>query len=450
MTSNEYLANLTRQISQAPLSSGAEEEIRYKLLDWLGCAIGGAACQKPASFINQRAKVENGATIIGSHSTGTPTDAALCNAFSASYLEFDDTHKVALSHPGAPNIAAAIAVCESEDTTFQRLFCAIIAGYEVMLRLGAAINPSHYETWHTTGTCGIFGATSAACLGYGLDTDSIARALGIAANMSTGFRFAFGTDAKTACVAHASMCGILAADMAKIGFSGPEEILDHALLPIMSRVPSRDALIEQDRRRPLWRNCAYKSYASCGHTHTALDCWNLLITEHNLSADEIAEVTVTTFSVAKEATGSFKHADSTQARFSIPYCFAVALLVGEVTPKVFSLHYLDSPEVIELAEKIVVTASPEFDAMYPLLRPAQITVRLKSGKTLEKSLTMSVTNPPRKFLRQKYHALTDPVIGPDTAQTIEALILEGDCQLPVRAFTTILQEANFTPNQAIY
>ena len=444
MKSNDYLAEIVSEISSTPLSNCEEEEVRYKLLDWMGCVIGGAVCHKPAALIQQRSVVENGATFIGASKTGTVVDAAFCNAFSASYLEFDDTHKLALSHPGALNIAVAIAACESEECNFYKLFLAIISGYEVMLRLGAAINPSHYEVWHTTGTCGVFGATAAACLAYGMQTSDISRAFGLASNMSTGFRFTFGTDAKTASAAHAAMCGVLAADMARLGFSAPDEILEHALLPIMAKDVTAESLTEQSLNQRFWLNCAYKSYASCGHTHTALDCWNLLLNEHKLSADDIERVTVCTFSVAKEATGTLKCFDPVQARFSIPYCLSALLITGEVTPKVFAEEYLNDPQIICFAQKVNVISCKECDRKYPALRPAKIVVLLKNGKTIEKSLDISITTPPRNMLRRKYRALVTQAIGKNAMEKLEALILYGDSRTPVKKLTTFLRNLEFS------
>src|SRR3546814_776727 len=142
-----------------------------------------------------------------------------------SLLLFDDNHATMRGHPSAPVLPAVLALAEAADLGLEDALTAFVVGYEIECRLGVALNPSHYEIgWHATATQGTMGATVAAALLMGLDTETAARALGIAGSLAGGLRANFGTMTMSLHSGAAASAGVRAARMASLGFSADPDI----------------------------------------------------------------------------------------------------------------------------------------------------------------------------------------------------------------------------------
>ena len=167
------------------------------------------------------------ATVIGDVDSYTPPGAALINGALAHSLDFDDTHAGGSVHVSAPIVPAALAAAELAGADGARLLAAIVAGFEVQIRLSMALDPhEHYKRgFHPTATCGTFGATAAAANIFGLDREQIESAFGICLSQAAGsLQFlADGAWSKRFQVGHAAMCGLTAASLASEGFRGPAE-----------------------------------------------------------------------------------------------------------------------------------------------------------------------------------------------------------------------------------
>ncbi|MDO9444557.1 MAG: MmgE/PrpD family protein, partial [Dehalococcoidia bacterium] len=157
-------ADLARFIVEARVPADVRRTTRRYLLDWLGSTVAGGELRPPA-IIREVIEDLGGhpqATVLADGSRTSAPLAALANAAASHVLEMDDLDRASISHPAAPVVAAALAVAERDGATGEELLNAIAIGYEVMIRVGEALGPSHYEHWHTTGTAGTFGAAAAA------------------------------------------------------------------------------------------------------------------------------------------------------------------------------------------------------------------------------------------------------------------------------------------------
>jgi 2-methylcitrate dehydratase PrpD len=141
--------------------------------------------------------------------------------------ETDDLHRASVTHPGCVVVPAALALGEKLNSTPQQILTAILHGFEAMCRIGSAVGPAHYKIWHNTATCGPFGSAMAAATLLDLDEDQTMHALGNAGTQSCGFWQFMDTGAmsKHLHAGRASESGLLAAELAQHGFSGPPEIL---------------------------------------------------------------------------------------------------------------------------------------------------------------------------------------------------------------------------------
>ena len=153
--------------------------------------------------------------------------AALCNGTAAHALDFDDTNFTMLGHPSAPVLAAGLAAGELALADGPALLHAFLLGFEVETTLAEVINPAHYERgWHATCTLGTLGAAAAAARLLGLDADGIRTALAVAASQSSGLKENFGTMTKPFHAGHAARSGVVAALLAREGWTAAEQALE--------------------------------------------------------------------------------------------------------------------------------------------------------------------------------------------------------------------------------
>ena len=196
---------------------------RRSLLDWVGSAIRGGMVE-PARIslgVARRSMKGDEATVLVTGERLSTLGAAFANGAASHVIELDDLHQGSTFHPAAPIIPAALAVAEREGSSGHDLLRAITLGYDVAIRIAEAVNPSHYRYWHPTGTCGVFGATTAAAVLIGLDHEELVQALGSAGTQASGlWQFlADGAMSKSLHTAHAAHDGIVSADLAAAGFT---------------------------------------------------------------------------------------------------------------------------------------------------------------------------------------------------------------------------------------
>ena len=224
------------QLSEIP-----EETIelgKKSILDALGLALSGSKAETAGlieKYVQSLGCGSGGATMLGSAAKLPPRFAALANGIAIHVDDYDDTQLASakdrvyglLVHPTVCVLPAALATAEVSGKSGKELLVAYQVGVEVECKIAEAISPRHYEDgFHTTGTCGVFGGTSACSRLKGLDAVHIARAFAIAASQAAGLRENFGTMMKPFQAGHATESGVVAADLAALGWTGAEQILE--------------------------------------------------------------------------------------------------------------------------------------------------------------------------------------------------------------------------------
>ena len=409
-------------------------DIRCKLLDWLGCAIGAAG--EPASHrLRRTVAPEAGhgeSTVFCSPASYPLLSAAFLNGAESHILECDDVHKTAIAHPGVIAVPSSLAVAELCGSSFGELALGIAAGYEVMIRLGSALGPSHYDHWHTTGTCGTFAAAAAAGRLLGFRPEEMERALGLAATMAAGLVCSFKTDAKLVTVGNAVRCGIQAALLAREGLSAPAAALERpgGYGEAVSRGLDLSALTAH--APPMIDTACYKLYASCGHTHSALDALFALLREHPFQAGDVERIRVSVYSKAAELVGRFQAGSAVEARFSLPYCIAAGILYGAVSVREFQPEALSSARLADLAQRVTVQADTALDAGYPQKRPETVRIALRDGRILEKTVLLPLGRPPYPEIEEKFLSLAGRTISREDALYIRGRVMSARPEEPVR------------------
>lgn len=428
------------QLSAEMLGERTLQEVRLRTLDWLGCVIG-AKDASSALVMKNLADELGGAevcTLLGSPQQTSVLNAVFSNAAMGHILECDDVNKASISHPGAAVIPAALAVAELLDADFEQYALGVTAGYEVVVRLGTALNPSLYDYWHTTSTCGVFAAAAAAGKIMGLSAACLERSMSLAGMMASGLVFGFGTDAKLVNVGHAAAAGVLAAMLADRGFSAPAAVLEAPNGYGAAVSDSRDfrILLPQPGDPFMISESYYKIHASCGHTHTALDAFLSLRQEYGFHADDIAHITVYAYQKAVDLVGQFRSDTEAHAKFSLPYCLAAAAVLGDVSLGSFREEVRSHPSISKLAEKIRVLEDAAFTLVYPEKRPERVCIVLKDGREISRTVELpNGKSPGLSFLKGKFIRLCTQTVSPANAESICQAVLAAVPETKIKNLT---------------
>lgn len=413
---------------------------KLTILDWLGSALAGAH-EEPARMA--RAVVRGFGT--SDEATLFPTGrasaagAALANGVASHILEFDDIHKGSTIHGAAPIIPAALAVAEREGADGRAFLRATILGYEAALRVGEAVNPSHYRYWHPTGTAATFGAAVAAGALLGLDARRLRDALGSAGTQAAGlWEFnADGTMSKHLHPGKAAFNGVLAADLAREGFTGAGRILEgeRGFCRAMSTEPDLGRLTAGlGTTWKIGENC-YKLHACCGHTHTAIDTALALRARQGWAqgdaARALAGVRIALYGPGYDIVREPNPRTPYQGKFSIAYCVAVALNEGRVGLAQFGSERFGpagtvEPQSAALLARTTVEVAPDLTARYPERWPARLELTLADGTTLSGEADYPRGNPENpvspEVLEEKFRALVAPGYGEAFAERALAAV----------------------------
>jgi 2-methylcitrate dehydratase PrpD len=359
--------------------------------------------------------------------------AALANGVASHILELDDVHKESTLHAAAPVIPAALAVAERERATGRDFLLAVTLGYDAALRVGEAVNPSHYRFFHPTGTAATFGAAAAAGSLLKLDASGMLDALGTAGTQAAGL-WEFNADGAMSKHLHpgkAAFNGVLAADLAREGFTGATRILEGERGFFRAMSASWDASRITDGLGSHWKigeNC-YKLHSCCGHTHTAIDVALELRAQAAAPGagitDDIACVHIETYGPGFEIVKELNPRSPYQAKFSLAYCVAAALLEGKVGLEQFDAARFASGGVrhagiASLLPRVRITVENELTDKYPAAWPTRITITLKDGSVLSGASDYPRGNPENpvstETLEEKFFGLVEPRFGADLAR----------------------------------
>lgn len=381
------------------------EDMKYRVIDWLGCAAVGA--RYPQCDIARRTFTRFGgageAVVIGARGRYPAPTAVMVNGIIGHVSELDDGHRKAIGHPGSVTLPVALALGESLNVSGAAFLKALILGYDVYIRLGQTVNPSHYAYWHTTGTCGTFAATATAASLMRLTPEQTRNALGIAATLASGLVASFGAHAKALNVGHACQSGVYAALVAKEGFTGSPQALagDKGFIQATSDYESLEYLECFSEEGLLSDSAFYKVYASCGHTNSPLDAAFSLMKAHAPDVKKIARIHVATYRISVSLTAMLKADNEDEAKFSLPYCIAVALTFGRVSLAEFQPQVLSNPEVLALAKKVEVVESEEATIRFPK-RQAEVTIVMEDGETYRHQVMDATDVADFAMLEQKF------------------------------------------------
>lgn len=440
MSELRQLARFLTGLTVTELPPEVRQAARLSILDNLGAALGAAG----HPFVGDISKAvlplagEGGRVSLWGQGKKAPLSAAVfLNALQGDALGLDDLHTGSKTHIGTVVIPAAWGLAEQLGSAGEELLLAVVCGYEAMSRIGMALGVTSHRKrgWHATATAGTFGAAAACGKLLGLDEDGMVSALGLAGSQSFGM-WAFlgdGTNSKSLNPARAAVSGCEAAILAQAGMTGPEHILtaeDGGLLRAMSE-ESDPSLAAKDLGT-VWEILRMDSrpYPCARSTHGAVDGVLALRRDHGLTPEEIDWVWVDTYQVGYQqcgsSEGSLRPKTPAQAKFSIPYCVACALLYGEVGLPHFTPEWVGKEEVRRFLPKVAVTADNALTSAYPRHWSSRITVECRDGRRFSAEIadaSGSVDNPlTSRQVAQKAAGLIRETQGDRAESLVDAIL----------------------------
>ncbi|HWC04112.1 MAG TPA: MmgE/PrpD family protein [Methylomirabilota bacterium] len=394
------------------------------VLDLIGSALAGA--ETPMGRIGARfARAHHAAgpaTVIGAPASLTAVGATWANAISASALDLDDGHRLAMGHPGASVIPAALATAEAASASGRELLEAIVAGYEVAVRASAARVPAYKERQYSTGIWGGLGAAAATGRLLGLDAPALQSALGTAASHGpfppAGPMANYSMTKEV--IGWAAMTGCAAAFLAQDGFVGPADVFDYSGRWDTGELV--DGLGDPVRSAIL--GVYFKPHAVCRWAHPAIDAMLELTARHAIEPGEIEAISVDGF---YEMTRLLDYAPRTVvgAQFSLPFALAVAGRDRAVGLAQVTEAALTDPELLALARRVEVRVDPDLARAFPAKTSARVTLRTARG-TYACAVEFPKGNPENPLtdveLADKFRSLAGPVIGDAAARALAASI----------------------------
>jgi 2-methylcitrate dehydratase PrpD len=364
MGATRALVNRVRAIRFEEIPDDAREVARHCLLDFLGCALAGADDPLTGILVEEVATGEAGsqAGLIGRPERATLRTAALINGAAGHALDFDDTH-TAMGHPSAPVIPALLALAESRAAEGPAFLAALVAGIEMECRLGLLCGPEHYAAgFHSTATYGTFGAAAACAHLLDLDEEAWLHAMGLAGTQAAGLKSGFGTMAKPFHAGRAASAGLLAASLARGGFTAQPAILEveqgfaatHAC-----REPSTAAL-EAQPEHLLIRDTLFKYHAACYLTHAAIEAARVLREQRGIDPEKLTHVEVEVNPLLLGVCNIEEAKTGLEGKFSLRATTALSLLGRDTgDPALFCDATLAEPEVVALRDRVTVAAADD-------------------------------------------------------------------------------------------
>ena len=392
------MASLTEGLAlllARPITAADRARAALHLLDWIGCAIAGAASPTGAVFRRAAERQPAGAAKVIGGPRVTARDAAFANGAFGNVLEMDDVHREAILHPGPVIAPVALALAVERGADGAALLDAIIRGYEAEIRIGRAMGPAHYRQFHPTASCGPFGAAAAAGSLIGLDAEALVWALGNAGTQTGGVWQCRAEPVMTKQLhtARAALIGLEAALLAADGLTGPMLILEGPLGVFAGMAPdARPHRVLATPEEPwMVHATSFKPWPACRHCHATIDA--ALALRDQVAGRAIDAITVETYGDAVAFCDRLVPETVIQAKFSLQHAAAVALLDGPPPLEAFEPAALARSDLVALRARTVLAKDPAFDGAYPLRYGAAVMLRLADGTVLREAVPDALGDP---------------------------------------------------------
>ena len=421
------LAQHFHKLDYRQLSDASRAAVKRLLLDYLGVAIAGSQTESghAARMFAQSAGVKAESSLIGDAARVPVAQAAFANAISSHSIELDDIDVLALFHFSPPVFSAALAAAEQHSAGGKQLLVALAAGCEMMERVSRAANSSlRNRGFHTTPTCGVFGATVAAGKLYRLTPAKMTSAFGLAGAQASGLMEMYGPSMqKRFNPGPAARNGVTSAAMAQFGFTGADTIFEGErgfLAAFTDKSDSSQLVAGLDK--PYQLNIEFKPYSCARPIHNAIDCALEIRNRDKPALGEVKHI-----DMARHPDWAHYHQNKTpqtyhEAQVSLPYSIAVALKEGQALLKQYNDRKLKDPLLRRISDLTHFTV----DATLPRGVSCKMTMTMNDGRRFTSQVDYpkgSIQNAMSDAeLRGKFDSLAAPVIGEQQAAQLADVV----------------------------
>ncbi|SAL01692.1 MmgE/PrpD family protein [Caballeronia calidae] len=420
------------------------------LLDHIGVSMLGTQsdwCKQVRTF-TVRDNTASESVMYGAQRVGVRA-AAFANGTAAHSFELDDTHEESVNHPGCVVIPAALAVAEKFRRSGADFLLAMVTGYDVQCRIGAAFgNAIIRNGFHPTATCGAFGSAAAAATLMGLSTQSVIDALGLAASMSSGLmEFAADPERNVVKRIHGGMPaerGIFAAQLAAEGISAPGSSLDgeNGFARVFADSSNFDRVLDGLGERFEISAVSVKRYACCKQFHSLIEAIGECRKHRPFDASDIDFIQVFGTNAMIEGHMEYTPRSPMAAQYSLPYTAAVAVMLDPGSPQSFTdKHYLNQ-DVLALTNKVRAEWDERLEGMYPTSFPAGVRIRLRAGEDLFGEVIDSSSSARRPMaseqIENKFRSMTEGILNVAVQDAIVDAVSSFECAGSVESLTSLL------------
>ena len=453
------LATFVATLQSERLPENVRERTRYLLLDHLGVTLRGSLLRSSDTAYSMLeamhgayTNMPGSVTILGREKRAEASWAAFVNGVAAHGLEMDDVENRSSLHSGVVVFPAALALAEQLSSSLDDFYAAVVAGYEVTLRVGAALNPaSAYERgFHPTAICGTLGSAATSARLLHLTPEQTNMALGIAGSMASG-SMAYLDDGVWTKRLHpgwSSHAGITAARLAATGFTGPTNILEsrYGLLHAYSSASDVQQLERKENADFAIMDVSLKPYACCRYMHGPIDCLLQIRDEHAPNAKNIKRIRCGVLTGGRglvvDPIEQKRGAQTiVEAQFSMPFGASIALLTGQAGLSVFTEAWIQDSAVQALMQRVECYVSPELDDYYPNEWRASASVEMLDGSIFEAKRRFALGDPHNPLsweqLIARFHDLVQPIVVDDRKR--QAIITEVQHLQSLMAVTSVLR-----------
>lgn len=376
---------------------------RRAFVDTFGCMHLGANHPETLTVLQTVHNWGNGTSRVFGHTKKLAAPwAALVNGTAAHAYDFDDWEDPGITHASAALLPSILAIAD-ETAPLDTILDAWVIGIEVIMRIGEAVNMTHYELgWHTTNTLGAIGAAAACARLIGLNSDMARNAIALSTSMMGGFTSQFGTTAKPMHAGLAAKSGVISSALASNGATGQPGVFEKnaGFLNVMTKASPQDLAKAVEKLGKAYAMLEYglhiKKFPSCGGTHLIIEACQIIRSNYDLATTNIERVETSISDIAFSILPYGIPKNRTEALFSVPWCAAFALLNDSVGVSSFELNALTRKDVHALASRVSViqhSRSPGL-AHHPSF-PDVVTVYLTDGQNLSHSIAYPIGSPTR-------------------------------------------------------
>ncbi|HUF79833.1 MAG TPA: MmgE/PrpD family protein [Burkholderiales bacterium] len=434
------------------LPPGAVHAYKRALLDHLACAIAGASMPVSRALLSyfQETDASRVASVIGATAKLSAQNAALVNGANTHGLDFDDGTTQGSAHPSGAIFPAVLAAAEQHGATPRAIILATVMGYDVMIRIAAAMHPvTAKKGFHNTPLAGVFGAAAAVASLIELDAAATNHALGLAGSFAGGIRQYLddGAEVKRIHPGKAARDGLLCAEFAKRGITGPGKVLEGRYGFADTHAGGQfkwDRLLAGLGSRYEIESVYFKPYPCCRHYHAVMDGIRALKEEQGVRAQDVTSLRLGLYAVGVHG-HEHKHCENLlDAQMSAPVGAALALTDGDVSAQKFLPDSLARPEVRRLIELAETRVDEACERLYPQRRSGAVEIGLRDGRTLaarvldprgEGENPMSDADIERKFM-----ANCAPLLGEQRCEAVLQAVWRFDEARDLRELLSLVQD----------